>query len=67
MDDKEYAGKRILTPVLALRCLIDDDDDDDDDDDHDVCVRRCRLQNMQSATKYSCHEAYRIGNISVSP
>jgi hypothetical protein len=47
MDDKEYAGKRILTPVQALRCIIREDDNNDDD----VCVTRCRLQNMQSATR----------------
>jgi hypothetical protein len=39
MDDKEYAGKRILTPVQALRCQFYEDDISDDD----VCVTRCRL------------------------
>lgn len=47
--------------MLALRCLIHDDGDEEEeeeDNDDDVCVTRCRLQNIQSATKYSCHEAY---------
>jgi hypothetical protein len=57
MDDKDYAGKRFLTPVQALRCLVYEDDIYNDDSG--VHVTRCGLQNVQSSTKCSCHEIYR--------
>jgi hypothetical protein len=55
MDDKECAGKRFLTPMQPLRCLVQEDKVYDGGVGGDgVHVSKCSFQSVQSATRCSC-------------